>query len=211
MDEKRERLTVRLSGWFKGRSALEIVFLAVFILGFVHYAGSKHVLHRHESSSCVRLVDGQSHGQTILPTVDSDAHELFPSYTNAVTDFRVTGFRKGETSAFLRATWPANFLLPNWSVDVFACSGITSNSWTDVGRAAWDFSGNELTVEVPFFLLPESDAASMFFVLGLCFDTDGDGLTDAFEKLVSKTSPFRRDTDGDGLSDGWEVYMISIL
>jgi hypothetical protein len=36
-------------------------------------------------------------------------------------------------------------------------------------------------------------------------DSDNDGLTDAYEKLVSKTNPLLWDTDGDGLSDGWEV------
>lgn len=44
-----------------------------------------------------------------------------------------------------------------------------------------------------------------FFVLGTMQDTDGDGLTDAYEKLVSHTNPALWDTDGDGLSDGWEV------
>ncbi len=44
-----------------------------------------------------------------------------------------------------------------------------------------------------------------FFRLGTVQDTDNDGLTDAYEKLVSHTNPTLWDTDGDGLSDGWEV------
>jgi hypothetical protein len=44
-----------------------------------------------------------------------------------------------------------------------------------------------------------------FFILGTMQDTDNDGLTDAYENLVSHTSPNNRDTDGDGLSDGWEL------
>jgi hypothetical protein len=44
-----------------------------------------------------------------------------------------------------------------------------------------------------------------FFRLGTMLDSDGDGLTDAYEKLVSHTDPTKWDTDGDGLSDGWEV------
>ena len=35
-------------------------------------------------------------------------------------------------------------------------------------------------------------------------DTDGDGLTDAYERDWTKTSPTRRDTDGDGVVDGTE-------
>lgn len=36
-------------------------------------------------------------------------------------------------------------------------------------------------------------------------DADSDGLTDAFEKLVSKTLVNNPDTDGDGISDRDEV------
>ena len=37
-------------------------------------------------------------------------------------------------------------------------------------------------------------------------DSDHDGLTDAFEKLIG-TDPHNADTDGDGLSDGYEAYV----
>ena len=46
-----------------------------------------------------------------------------------------------------------------------------------------------------------------FLMLGTPLDTDGDGLTDAYEKLVSKTDPNNPDTDGDGIPDGWSVLL----
>jgi alpha-tubulin suppressor-like RCC1 family protein len=49
---------------------------------------------------------------------------------------------------------------------------------------------------------PESRA---FFILGTPTDTDGDGLTDAYELLVSKTLVSTNDTDADGIPDAWEV------
>ena len=47
----------------------------------------------------------------------------------------------------------------------------------------------------------------MFLVLGTGLDSDGDGLTDAYELLVSKTDPHNWDTDGDGISDADEVLF----
>jgi hypothetical protein len=46
-----------------------------------------------------------------------------------------------------------------------------------------------------------------FYILGITNDTDGDGLPDAFEGLVSKTSASTNDTDGDGLNDYLELLI----
>ena len=45
------------------------------------------------------------------------------------------------------------------------------------------------------------------FNLGTMLDSDGDGLTDAYEYLVSHTNPSIADTDGDGLSDYGELVL----
>lgn len=44
-----------------------------------------------------------------------------------------------------------------------------------------------------------------WFELGTMLDGDSDGITTAFETLVSHTSPSNADTDGDGILDGVEV------
>lgn len=46
-----------------------------------------------------------------------------------------------------------------------------------------------------------------FLILGTPLDSDGDGLTDAYENLVTHTDPHNADTDGDGIPDGWEVVL----
>lgn len=50
-------------------------------------------------------------------------------------------------------------------------------------------------------------AGFAFFVVGTPLDTDSDGLTDAYELLVSKTSTSATDTDQDGVSDYDEVLQ----
>ncbi len=47
-------------------------------------------------------------------------------------------------------------------------------------------------------------ADNNFFRLGLTNDTDGDGLSDAFEMLVSHTDPNNADQNTNGIPDGWE-------
>ena len=46
-----------------------------------------------------------------------------------------------------------------------------------------------------------------FYIAGTPLDSDGDGLTDAYERLVSKTAVNASDTDQDGVSDLDEVVQ----
>ena len=84
--------------------------------------------------------------------------------------------------------------------DVFANSNLATASntnypWAWIGRG-YHCSTYQLTNLPP---------TSAFLVLGHPTDSDLDGLTDAYELLVSKTNPANPDTDGDGMIDGWEV------
>ena len=86
--------------------------------------------------------------------------------------------------------------------DVFAnsildFSGSTNAPW------AWMGQGNQCNI----YMLTNLPNTSCFLILGTPQDSDGDGLTDAYEKLVSHTDPNNPDTDGDGLSDAWEVLL----
>jgi hypothetical protein len=66
---------------------------------------------------------------------------------------------------------------------------------------AWMGQGYQCTT----YLLTNLPNTTCFFILGGPLDTDGDGLTDAYERLVSKTNPNVANTSGDGLLDGWDV------
>ena len=43
--------------------------------------------------------------------------------------------------------------------------------------------------------------------MGTPFDSDGDGLTDAYELLVSHTDPHNAYSNMDGILDGWEILL----
>ena len=85
--------------------------------------------------------------------------------------------------------------------DVFANSilspGSTGVPW------AWMGAGESCTT----YQITVNSSHNAFIRLGTPQDTDGDGLTDAYEDLVSHTDPNNADTDGDGIPDGWEVLM----
>ncbi len=55
------------------------------------------------------------------------------------------------------------------------------------------------------FVINNPGFPECYFRLGTMQDGDGDGLTDAYETLVSHGDPTNWDSDGDGLPDGWEV------
>ncbi len=86
--------------------------------------------------------------------------------------------------------------------DVFANSvlsfGTNGNPWAWMGQG---YQGNT-------YQLTNLPNTACFLILGTPLDTDGDGLTDAYEKLVSKTDPNKYSTDGTGMSDGWEILYF---
>ena len=130
--------------------------------------------------------------------------ELFPSWTNAVTNLCITGISPSPSSDRLRAHWPLPLAEDVSGLEVYARPSLVTNGWTDVGVAALPASADSAVIEVSHDLLPDEGEGSMFYLLGFAVDTDGDGLTDLFERFVSKTDPHLADTDGDGMSDGWE-------
>lgn len=84
--------------------------------------------------------------------------------------------------------------------DVFATPALTSPRTNGV----WTWMGQGGTCSrYSIAGLPTSGA--VFFILGTPKDTDGDGLTDAYEQLVSHSNPNVPDTDGNGMPDGWQV------
>ena len=74
--------------------------------------------------------------------------------------------------------------------------------WTNVALYPWGWMGQGYRCVT--YTLTNLKSTAVFLRLGSPQDTDGDGLTDAFERLVSSTNPAVRDSDGDGLDDSFE-------
>lgn len=90
---------------------------------------------------------------------------------------------------------------PPWNVtngvyDIFATTYLAPTDWQWVVRC--DPGQTSLT-------LTNRPAQMEMYRLGLITDSDGDGLTDAYENLVSHTDRYNPDSDGDGISDGDEI------
>jgi hypothetical protein len=86
----------------------------------------------------------------------------------------------------------------NGVYDLFYTTNLAPSAWQWLGRCA----PGQTNLTVNGLGDPQG-----FFILGLTNDTDGDGLTDAFEKLVSHTDPNNAYSNLDGLLDSWEVLL----
>ncbi|HVU08861.1 MAG TPA: LamG-like jellyroll fold domain-containing protein [Verrucomicrobiae bacterium] len=84
--------------------------------------------------------------------------------------------------------------------DVFANSILDFSSDTN---KAWAWMGQGYQCNT--YTLTNLPPTTCFLILGTPQDSDGDGLTDAYERLTSKTDLNNYDTDGDGISDSDEV------
>ncbi len=201
LHERNIRLLRPLVGFVR-RPWFEVAVLLLFVGGMVQYGSTKGFLGTPSMAMLSPMAAVQ------LPTVANDSDEpteaIFPAFTNAVTNICATGIKPASTSVFLRVAWPTNAPPPDNALEVYAQHALTSNGWAGVGTASVGAADSSVVVELPYSWLPDGWASSMFFVPGLRTDTDGDGLSDAFERLVAQTDPELADTDGDGMDDGWE-------
>jgi len=88
-----------------------------------------------------------------------------------------------------------------WPYDVFATAAleypITNAVW------AWLGQGYQCTR----YVLTNLPSTSVMLILGTPLDSDGAGLTDAYQWLVSHTNPHTADSDLDGILTGWEILL----
>jgi hypothetical protein len=83
--------------------------------------------------------------------------------------------------------------------DVFATPALTQ----PLTNGVWTWMGEGY--QCCTYTIPALTNGAVFLILGTPLDSDLDGLTDAYERLVSHTNPYVADSSGDGMLDGWKV------
>jgi len=116
----------------------------------------------------------------------------------------IKGLSPNQTNSYLVIHPPWNETNGVWDVFgttnlAFAVGGLNLTNWAWVLRSGlWQTNVSVINFSI---------SGQSYFRLGTMLDSDGDGLTDAYERLVSHTSPTNTDTDGDGISDYLEVLL----
>ena len=143
-----------------------------------------------------------------LPASNNSALSDSNLTLSSVTNFCFYGIEKGTDTVTLGVAWPDGLSLPNGRLDVFGHWQLASGGWTRLAQV--DVSGAQspaaVEIGIDSFQTNAMERAA-FFRLATQDDSDGDGLSDAYEAWTLGTGPANPDTDGDGLPDGDELAL----
>jgi len=147
------------------------------------------------SPNTANVITGQGDLLILVPNVTP----CVSASTNQVWFTNVVAAMAGDGT--MGITFTVQGGLPNVPYDVFANSvlsfGTNGTPW------AWMGQGYQCNT----YMLTNLPSTACFLILGVPQDTDGDGLTDAYELLVSKTDPNNAYSNLDGILDGWEILL----
>jgi hypothetical protein len=123
------------------------------------------------------------------PAYDYSTNDLWLEITGKTNDAGYFVVHTPDTNAF------DLFTTTNLSPNV---SGLNLTNWLWLLRSAAPATN---------IIITNLWATEGWFILGTMQNSDSDGLTDAFEKLVTHTLPNNSDSDGDGVDD-YEEWLI---
>ncbi len=195
--------------WFFNLTSWHKVIVICTVSFFIFWGGSKE-----RGILPPGLIDGIT--STVTRVVETIQPRTLPdgisSNAFVITDFVVDS---QEKSTAFEVAWTSNLFenVDSRYVDLFMSTNLSVRDWFPVGcylmpsgtnSYAFSVSSNEVMAAYrPLYV--DSFSRMAFFRFGLDFDSDGDGLTDAYEKFASLTDPSSPDTDGDGLPDSQEI------
>jgi hypothetical protein len=108
------------------------------------------------------------------------------------------------TNGAINLTFSINGGQSGYMYDVFATSAFES----PLTNAIWAWMGQGMACYTYTLTNMPSSNSTAFLILGTPQDSDHDGLTDAYELLVSHSNPTNYSTDGSGMADGWEFLYF---
>jgi hypothetical protein len=138
-------------------------------------------------------------GQGNLQILGTSSIQISSTNANIVWLTNITATAASDGT--MNVTFTIEGGMAGYFYDVFATSALAS----PITNAMWAWQGQAQQWQI--CSLTGMPSTEVLLILGTPQDFDGDGLTDAYELLVSHTNPKLADTDGDGISDGWSVLM----
>jgi len=132
----------------------------------------------------------QSVGQVSIPVYGTNQYQVW------VTNVTAQALSNGTVNI----KFAIEGGLAGYYYDVFATAALQS----PITNAVWAWMGQGTNSGIYLLNIPSTAA---FLILGTPLDSDNDGLTDAYELLVSHTNPNVNDSNLDGILDGWEILL----
>jgi hypothetical protein len=134
--------------------------------------------------------------------LQSDGVDYGCSYsTNAYFVWITNIVTTPSSNGMFNVTFSINGGQSGYVYDVFAIGTLpvplSSGTWSWMGQGPSCYR----------YTIPNVNSLDCFIILGTPQDSDGDGLTDAYELLVSHTDPHNADSNLDGILDGWEILL----
>lgn len=141
------------------------------------------------------VITGQ--GNLMLTNLPDDFVYGTNAYHVWITNFTSSVAADGTQNATFTIEGGTNGYYYDVFVGTILTSPLSNGNWTWQGQA-------QRRQQCSLSKLPRG---TLFFVLGTPLDSDGDGLTDAYENLVSHTDPHNAYSNLDGILDGWEILL----
>ena len=192
------------------------LFSETFILNLERFRKlslpSKYAVILIGTSFC--LLGGAKQDNPLWGTLDSLVSSLTPSQTEsggAQTEsqedpFVITSFSCGTNAFQFSAEWTSAVSLTNDALDVFGVTNLLTARWEYLGAISVTPESGAADFDILYSSLTNGWEGSGFFRIATQEDSDGDGLSDAYERLVSLTDGRLSDSEGDGLSDFMELF-----
>ena len=167
-----------------------------------------YILNPNNNAMTANIISAPTSTTTYTPFADVITGAGFLQWAGSTTTNYSTNGTVWITNTSSLMSEGTNFVtftiqggLSNSLYDVFVTAALTSprtnGVWYWMGQGS---PGNIYTLPIV--------SQNVFLILGTPQDSDSDGLTDAYELLVSHTNPNNYTTDGTGMADGWEVLYF---